>query len=453
MTAALAGERFAAHVANARLEDLPGAVVARAKVFILDTLGVGIAGSSAAGAAEMLRAAGGWGAGSEAAVWGRRERMPAPTAALLNGFQAHCQEYDCVHEGAVLHPMATLLPAVFAVAERKGGVSGAELLVAVAAGADVAAGLGVAAKSGLRFFRPASSGGFGAVAAVSRLLGLDAAGILAAFGLQYAQSSGTMQPHVEGNIALPMQVGFNSRAAVTAADLACTGLAGPRDVFEGPFGYMRLFEGEWDLAPVLDSLGTAWRIAEMSHKPYPSGRATHGAIEGVQVLRAAQPFAVADVAEIVVEAPPLIHRLCGRPAMPGMSASYARLSIAFALANVLRHGALDLSHYRGEALHDPETLAVAEKVRVVINDVTDPNALVPQLITVRLNNGAVMGWRCEAMLASPGRMLTQEQHLAKFHRCWSFAAEKLGPADALADMVERIETLPDVRAITQLLQP
>ena len=449
----LAGERFAAHVAGARLQHLPAAVVARAKVFILDTLGVGVAGSSAAGAAEMLHAARGWGTGTEAAVWGRRDRMPAPTAALLNGFQAHCQEYDCVHEGAVLHPMATLLPAVLAVAERKGGVSGADLLVAVAAGADVAAGLGVAAKSGLRFFRPASSGGFGAVAAVARLLGLDAAGILAAFGLQYAQSSGTMQPHVEGNIALPMQVGFNSRAAVTAADLACTGLAGPRDVFEGPFGYMRLFEGEWDLAPVLDSLGQVWRIAEMSHKPFPSGRATHGAIEGLQLLRAAQPFAVDDVAEIVVEAPPLIHRLCGRPAMPGMSASYARLSIAFALANVLRHGELDLSHYRGDALHDPATLAVAQKVRVVINDVIDPNALVPQLITIRLNNGAVMGWRCEAMLASPARPLTQEQHLAKFHRCWSFAAEKLGPADALADMIDRIETLPDVRAIAQLLQP
>src|SRR6185312_11321247 len=123
-----------------------------------------------------------------------------------NGFQAHCQEYDCVHEPAVLHPMATLLSAALAWADREGGVSGADLLVAVAVGVDVAAGLGVAAKSGLRFFRPATSGGFGAAAALGRLARLPEDEIAGLFGLQLAQASGTMQAHVEGNIALPMQV-------------------------------------------------------------------------------------------------------------------------------------------------------------------------------------------------------------------------------------------------------
>lgn len=31
---------------------------------------------------------------------------------------------------------------------------------------------------------------------------------------------------------------------------------------------MRLFEGEWDLPPVLDLLGQVWRITEVSHKPW-----------------------------------------------------------------------------------------------------------------------------------------------------------------------------------------
>ena len=70
----------------------------------------------------------GWGEGAEAVVWGRRKRVPAPTATFLNGFQiALRRSIDCVHEKAVLHPMATLLPAAFAYAERKGGISGREL--------------------------------------------------------------------------------------------------------------------------------------------------------------------------------------------------------------------------------------------------------------------------------------------------------------------------------------
>jgi 2-methylcitrate dehydratase PrpD len=451
MADVLASERFAAHVAGVQLRDLPGAAVLAAKTFILDTLGVGVAGSTAAGAEQLLHAARGWGQGNQAAVWGRRDRLPAASVALLNAFQVHCQEYDCVHEGAVLHPMAALLPAALAAAERRGGVSGAELLVAVAVGCDVSAGLGVATHSGLRFFRPATSGGFGAVAAVARLLGLDAAAVQSAFGLQYAQASGTMQAHVEGNVALPMQVGFNSRAAICAADLAAAGLVGPADVFEGPYGYMRLFEGEWDLAPVLDSLGQAWRVAELSHKPYPAGRATHGGIEAVtEVL---QTCAAHDIAEIVVEGPPVIQRLCGRVPFAGMSPNFARLSTGFAIANVLRHGMLDLSHYRGDALHDPATIALAQKVRVTVSDITNPNALGPQHVTIRLNDGTVRDWRCDTMLASPQRPLTREQHLQKFHRCWRFAADTLGPADALIDLVDQLEALPDVSVLTAALQP
>jgi 2-methylcitrate dehydratase PrpD len=64
----------------------------QAKTFILDTIGVGIAGSSAAGADELSQVSAGWGEGAEACVWGRRKRVPAPTAAL-NGFQVHCREY------------------------------------------------------------------------------------------------------------------------------------------------------------------------------------------------------------------------------------------------------------------------------------------------------------------------------------------------------------------------
>ena len=221
----LASERFARHALATRYEDLPDDAVLQAKTFILDTIGVGIAGSTATGADEITRASAGWGEGAEACVWGRRRRVPAPTAAFLNGYQAHCQEYDCLHEKSVLHPMATLLPAAIAYAERVGSISGRELITSVVVGIDVAVGLGIAAREGLRFFRPATSGGFGATAAVARLARFDPDNFCNALGIQYGQTSGTMQPHVEGSAVLPMQIGFNSRAAVQSCDLAADGAA------------------------------------------------------------------------------------------------------------------------------------------------------------------------------------------------------------------------------------
>jgi 2-methylcitrate dehydratase PrpD len=69
---------------------------------------------------------------------------------------------------------------------------------------------------------------------------------------------------------------FNARAALHSCELATLGFAPASAVFEGAYGYLSLFEGAFDLAPILDSLGHTWRIAEFSHKPFPAGRATHG---------------------------------------------------------------------------------------------------------------------------------------------------------------------------------
>jgi 2-methylcitrate dehydratase PrpD len=446
----VASERFARHVLQTRFDQLPADAVAHAKVFILDTIGVGIAGSSAAGADQLAQAAAGWGEGAEAIAWGRGTRVPAVAAAFLNGFQVHCQEYDCVHEQAVLHPMATLLPAALAYAERKGGISGRELIVAVAVGVDVAASLGIAAREAMKFFRPGTAGGFGATAAVGRLAGFDVATLCSAFGIQLGQTSGAMQAHVEGTVVVPMQVAFNARAALQTCDLAATGLMGPRDVFEGPYGYLRLFEGSWDLQPTWDALGQRWLVSELSHKPFPAGRAGHGGIEGLAALREQHGFAADDVASVNVIGPPLLKRLCGRPDRAEPNANYARLCMAFIGAKVLLHGTIDLAHYRGAELTDPLTHELARRITMQDDDNPDPNAIVPQQIVVTLRNGEVLRRRCDVMLAHPSRRLSREQHLTKFRRCLEFALRPLAPdaGDRLIDLVDRLEDLGDVRELT-----
>ena len=128
----------AAHVIGTRPDDLPPAVTARVKTFLLDTLGVGIAGSSGAQVEDLIKLARSWGPDPQATVLATGERMSAQSAALVNAYQIHCLEYDCVHEGAVLHPMATILSAVMAWVEREAEqerkVAGRDLIVALAVG-------------------------------------------------------------------------------------------------------------------------------------------------------------------------------------------------------------------------------------------------------------------------------------------------------------------------------
>ncbi|MEL6694572.1 MAG: MmgE/PrpD family protein, partial [Pseudomonadota bacterium] len=165
---------FVRHGQETQFGDLsPDAVVA-IKTYLLDTLGVGIAGASIPLTEAVRASAQAWTGIGAARVWGRDSFATTPaSAAFINGFQIHGQEFDCVHEPAVVHPLATILAALMAEADAQGGVNGREFAVALAVAVDLAAGIGVSVTSPIKFFRPANAGIFGATLGVARLRKLN----------------------------------------------------------------------------------------------------------------------------------------------------------------------------------------------------------------------------------------------------------------------------------------
>ena len=278
-------ETLAAHVVGTRFEDLPQAAVQAAKTFILDSIGVGVAGSDGPWIRELIETVKGWGTGDEARVLVHGTRLPAASAAIVNAYQIHCLEYDCVNEDAVIHPMATILGAVTAEADRAGGYSGKDLILAVALGVDASCVLGISSRAPMRFFRPSTAGAFGATAAIAKLRGFDEPTLINAFGAIYGQISGTLAPHREGSPVLGMQIGFCARGAISACDLAQAGLVGPHEVITGMYGYLPMYEGDYDHVAAFASLGKTWLITRVSHKPFPSGRLTHGVVDGILQLQ------------------------------------------------------------------------------------------------------------------------------------------------------------------------
>lgn len=450
-----AARTFAEHVLTTPFSALPPAAVAAAKIFILDTLGVGIAGARAPLADKVRSAATMWGvaaAGQASAhVWGAGGKAPAASAAFVNGFQIHCQEFDCVHEPAVVHPMATIFAALMAEADRAGGVSGADLIAATALAVDVAAGLGVASKAPIRFFRPASAGVFAATLGVARLRGFSVEQGLDALGYALAHCSGTMQAHVEGKPALPIQIGNAARAAHVACDLAAAGVGGPHDVFEGPFGYFPLFEGEWDLALVLAELGRVWRITEVSHKPFPTGRAAQGGIVAVQRLRE-QGVSADNLDTLTLTAPPLIRRLVGRPHRADMEVNYARLCFAYSGAVTLLRGGVGLNDFSAAMLRDPGTAEIAGRIIVIDDGSTNPAAFTPQVAVARLKDGHTQSVTIEALYGSPRDPLDRDAQHAKLRACvaFGFGEAREHICAMLIDYCDRLETIDDAGALSRL---
>src|SRR5262245_33392414 len=92
-------DKIIAHLRRVASGALPDDVPAEAKTFIADSLGVGIAGAEAPWRREVLDMAAAAGGAAEATVWGTGERLPLAAAAMVNGYQMHALEFDCVHEG------------------------------------------------------------------------------------------------------------------------------------------------------------------------------------------------------------------------------------------------------------------------------------------------------------------------------------------------------------------
>ena len=350
---------------------LPPQVRADAIRLLADTLAVGAAGATAPGADAILQTARSFGYGSGSRLLGTDERLPAASAAFVNGYRIHCLEWDAVHEAAVVHAMSVVTAALGAAIDRRGGCDPDDALAALCIGVDIACGLGIACDEGVRFFRPATAGLVGAAIAVARI---DHAPMGDTLGLAYSQCAGTMQAHVEGSVALPFQVANAARAAIVASDLAKAGFTGPHDVLEGPFGYFKLFD-KGDLSRYTATLGKVWRIGEISTKPFACGRASHGVLSFVSLMYDGNGRINACV-------PPLVRRLVGRPMLADMTPAYARLCLPFLVALMIRDNCIDPRAFTPKNFTDPGIAALAARVAVVVDDNRDSNALSPQALEV-----------------------------------------------------------------------
>jgi 2-methylcitrate dehydratase PrpD len=242
---------------------------------------------------------------------------------------------------------------------------------------------------------------------------------------------------------------------VTAIDLAQAGLSGPRDFLNGPFGYFALYEnGSFDPAPIEAELGRVPQLTRLSHKPYPTGRLSHGGVDGLRRLMRMHGFEAEQVESVVIHAPPVVMRLMGRPDVPEPRSNYAKLCLPFVVGTYLARGRVDVPDFgTPEMLNDPVVHAYAARVALVPDGNPDQNAIAPQRVVVRLKDGAEHEVTIEAIYGHPDSALTEAESLDKFRRCCSYAAVPVPShvQDALIELVSRFQEVEDVTAMARLL--
>jgi 2-methylcitrate dehydratase PrpD len=441
---------LAQHVCRTGYVDLPVSAVESARRDILDTFGCMLGGSGSLGIDELFAVIARWGGREESRVLLRGARLPAPQAALLNASMGHALDFDdTLDTGGSIHPGVSVLGAVLAVCDSLGGVSGRDLLLAVALGLDVSCRIALACTLDWGWHRTAAIGVFGAAAAAGKLIGLTPEQMLAGFGIAYSHAAGNRQCILDGALTKRMQAGQAASAGVFSAVLAQTGFTGARNIFNGRFGFFELYQPNgYDASVLLRDLGTASRGEALSYKPYPCGRPLHAAIDAALAARAQLNIERPDDIEAVtIEADPVGHtEQFGRGPAKRRPTQVVEAQFAqpFLVATALVHGKVGIAEVDG--LGDAAVLSLADRIAGVARDHRPRGSFG---ITVQRTGGRSVTVEASNPIGSPEKPLANAQLEAKFRDCARNAVQPVSDASVhrLLAAIERLETLPDAREL------
>jgi 2-methylcitrate dehydratase PrpD len=453
---------LAQHVCRTGYTDLPGSTVESARRDILDTLGCMLGGSASPGIDELFAVLLRWGGLAESRVLLRGIRLPAPQAALLNASMGHALDFDdTLDTGGSIHPGVSVLSAALAVCDSRppsdrrtatraqDGITGRDLLLAVALGLDVSCRIALASTLDRGWHRTAAIGIFGAAATAGKLLDLTPEQMLAAFGIAYSHAAGNRQCILDGALTKRLQAGQAASAGVFSAVLAQTGFTGAHNIFNGRFGFFELYQPNgYDPSLLLRDLGTTFRGEGLSYKPYPCGRPLHAAIDAALAARAQLHIArVEDIAAVTIEADPAGHsdQFARGPAKRRPTQVVeAQFAQPFLVATALVHGKVGIAEVGG--LGDPRVLALADRIVGVAREGRAKGSLA---ITVQKTDRRSLTVEATDPIGSPQKPLTKAQFEAKFRDCAGNAVQPLSDADldAVLATIGRLETMPDAREL------
>ena len=444
---------LAQHVCRTRYADLPASAIEAACRDILDTFGCMLGGSGSPGINELCMVIGRWGGLEESRVLLRGMRLPVPQAALLNASMGHALDFDdTLDTGGSIHPGVSLLASVLAAADSLGGVSGRDVLLAVALGLDVSCRIALASTLDRGWHRTAAIGVFGATAAAGKLMGLTAEQMLHAFGIAYSHAAGNRQCILDGALTKRMQAGQAASAGVFSAVLAQTGFTGAHNIFNGRFGFLELYQPNgYDASLLLRDLGAVFCGEALSYKPYPCGRPLHAAIDAALAARAAVGIVGADdIESVTIEADPAGHAdQFGRGPAKRRPTQVVEAQFAqpFLVATALVHGKIRIAEVDG--LGDAPVLALSDRIVGIARDSRTTGSL---SITVCRTDGHSVTVEATDPSGSRAKPLSDAQFEAKFRDCAGHAVRALSDAsiDTVLAAIRRLEALPDVR---ELLTP
>jgi 2-methylcitrate dehydratase PrpD/SAM-dependent methyltransferase len=374
---------------------------------------------------------------------------------MVNAAASHFAEQDDVHNGSVFHPGAVVFPPALAVAQAL-GASGRELLTAAVAGYEVGIRVGgFLGRSHYKVFHTTGTAGtLAAAAAAGRLLGLDPAAMLHAFGSAGTQAAGLWEFLRDAADSKQLHTAKAAADGLLAAYLAQDGFTGAKRILEGAQGMAAGMSTDADPAKLTDRLGQRWALAETSFKYHASCRHTHPAADALLQVMTQHRLAPEAIRGVTAHVHQAAIDVLGAVTDPTTvhQAKFSMGTVLGAIAVFQRAGLAEFErHFR-----DPAVIAVRDRVRMVHDPEVEaeyPRRWIGK-VTVETTDGRTLTGRVDEPKGDPGNTLSRAELAEKAQRLAEFSGA------ATAEEVRRlcvasfaIAATPRVEALLPAAEP
>lgn len=382
---------------------------------LLDWHGALIAGSNTDAAERLIKAYVEELGVGKCSIAGTTQKTFSRAAAFINGTISHISEFDDIFRDGAYHPACPTISAAYALAESRDD-SVEHLLAAIIVGYEVSTRISkVIQPSHYEFFHTTGTVGvFGAAAACSYLLGLNATQSCDAMSTAGTFASGLQQAFRSDSMTKPMHPGHAAEIGLNAALLAQAGMTGTPDLLEGDAGFGAALCKNPRWGELFNNLGESWNIEQITFKNHGCCGHNFPAIDAVAHLLNDHPISSENITQIRVRGYKATSEVC-KYVHPATSFE-AKFSLTYTVSARIILGRVREKAFLADALANPEIYALEDKVVLSIDQECTDKFPVHRSAKVEIEtkDGSVYSHYQYTRHGDPDEPLTDQELLDKF---------------------------------------
>lgn len=455
-------KKFVDFVYDLEYESLTEDVIGYAKKTLLDSLGCMLGGSQTSIGKVFIDFAKENPAEGRATVIGDGYKTSILFAPFVNSALNNILDFD---DTSIGHTASTVIPAAISAAESV-IANGPDLITSIVVGYEVANRVcfffqskipKIVGKS-INIWDNTTLQTYGAVAAASKLLGLDKNEMMNAFGISSttAPSPGTpsfaKKREIGGHRStIKASYGWSSMMGVLAAIMAKRGLTAVSNTFDGNLGFWCISKQRklGFLDDITDELGKKYTITQIGFKPYPCCRHIHSSLDATSILMKEKNIEAEDVESVTIKTRSLLtdeHHDIRRP----QSMTDAQFSVPYCVATMMVHGELTPDLFEDEDIKNPRTLEMIDRIKIVADDRFEKTKYTSCELNIQTSDGTTFSRTIMNPRGSTENPMSDQELKNKF-RYLSSNAVSPDKAEKIIKIVDALEELEDISSLTKLL--